>query len=99
MTWQSFALTRADEPTRHGFRLIGGLVLRKRQRLGLSQRELERFSGVDQTVISRLENGQLASLRWSRFARLVAALGGLEDTDAVPQWLNRSLPSREGDGH
>ena len=78
MSWESFSLARADRETRRGFTLIGTAVLRTRQRTGLSQRQLEALCGVDQTVISRLENGRLASLRWSRFADLVAALGGLE---------------------
>ena len=34
--------------------------------------------GIDQTVISRIENGKQYGLRWSRFADLVDALGGLE---------------------
>ncbi len=81
MTWDSFDVERLDGRTRHGFDLIGQLVRRRRQGLGLSQRQLERLSGVDQTVISRLENGTLGGLRWSRFARLVGALGGLGEGD------------------
>ena len=84
MSWQSFALTRADDQTRRGFQLVGQVVRTRRQRMGLSQRALERLCGVDQTVISRLENGQLASLRWSRFAALVAVLGGLGEDATVP---------------
>jgi transcriptional regulator with XRE-family HTH domain len=98
MSWQSFALTRADEPTRRGFKLVGQLVRIRRQQIGLSQRALERRCGVDQTVISRLENGQLASLRWSRFAQLVASLGGLDAEAAAPSWMSRSLPPRDGAG-
>jgi transcriptional regulator with XRE-family HTH domain len=98
MTWESFGLRRADEQTRRGFRLIGRIVHRRRQSLGISQRQLEALCGVDQTVISRLENGRLASLRWSRFASLVAALGGLGETPVVPDWHARSLPPR-GDEH
>jgi transcriptional regulator with XRE-family HTH domain len=77
--WESFRADVAEPQARRGFVLIGRLVLRRRQRLGLSQRHLERLCGVDQTVISRLENGRLGGLRWSRFAQLVAALGGLGD--------------------
>ena len=44
----------------------------------MSQRYLEQLSGVDQTIISRLENGKLYGLRWSRFARIVEALDGLD---------------------
>ena len=78
MSWDSFSLARADRETRRGFALIGTTVRRRRQQAGFSQRQLEALCGVDQTVISRLENGRLASLKWSRFADLVAALGGLD---------------------
>ena len=44
--------------------------------LGWTQRQLEAQSGVDQTVISRIENGKQYGIRWSRFALLVDALGG-----------------------
>ena len=39
---------------------------------------LEAESGIDQTVISRIENGKQYGLRWSRLAELVDALGGLD---------------------
>lgn len=77
MTWPSFDVTHADARTAHGFALIGRTVRHRRQRLGLTQRQLELLSGIDQSVISRLENGRLGGLRWSRFARLVEAMGGL----------------------
>ena len=35
-------------------------------------------SGIDQTVISRIENGKQYGIRWSRFALLVDALGGFD---------------------
>jgi transcriptional regulator with XRE-family HTH domain len=92
MTWHLFDATSTDEQTRRGFDRIGRDVLRRRQRLGITQRQLELLSGVDQTVISRLENGRLAGLRWSRFARLVDALGGLGETDPHPAWTARLLP-------
>ena len=43
---------------------------------GWSQRRLERESGVDQTTISRLENGRLVSFRLLRIANLMQALSG-----------------------
>jgi hypothetical protein len=92
MTWDSFDVIGLDTRTRQGFEHIGHIVRRRRQRLGLSQRQLERLSGVDQTVISRLENGTLGGLRWSRFARLVGALGGLGKDDPLPAWKWRDQP-------
>jgi Helix-turn-helix len=61
-----------------GFDLVGATIKRKRLALGWTQRTLEAYSGIDQTVISRIENGKQYGLRWVRFARLVDALDGLE---------------------
>jgi hypothetical protein len=92
VSWPSFDVSLADADSVRGFMLIGRLVRRRRERLGISQRQLELLCGVDQTVISRLENGRLGGLRWSRFARLVDALGGLGETDPQPAWARRVLP-------
>ena len=51
---------------------------------------LEAESGIDQTVISRIENGKQYGLRWSRLAELIDALGGLdargfEDSRPLPR--------------
>ncbi len=84
MTWASFDIPAHDASTITGFELIGRLVRMRRHRVGLTQRQLERLCGIDQTVISRLENGRLGGLRWSRFASLVEALGGLDEDDPWP---------------
>ena len=73
MTW----FGQRDPQERRGFELIGVELLRRRRALGWTQRTLEAQSGIDQTVISRLENGKQYGLRWSRFARLVEALDGI----------------------
>jgi transcriptional regulator with XRE-family HTH domain len=75
MTWWSGR--PRDPQEQHGFELIGAEVRRRRLALGWTQRTLEAHSGIDQTVISKLENGKQYGIRWSRFARLVDALGGL----------------------
>lgn len=41
---------------------------------GLTQQELERLSGLDQTIISRLENGHDVHVRLSRLLGLLRAL-------------------------
>jgi transcriptional regulator with XRE-family HTH domain len=74
-----------DPQQLRGFDLIGGMVKRRRVALGWSQRYLEGQCGVDQAVISRLENGKQYGLRWSRFAELVDALGGLEVVAPAPR--------------
>jgi transcriptional regulator with XRE-family HTH domain len=67
-----------DPVEQRGFDLVGSTIRRKRLALGWTQRTLEAYSGIDQTVISRIENGKQYGLRWVRFARLVDALDGLE---------------------
>jgi transcriptional regulator with XRE-family HTH domain len=94
MAWDTFVIRDVEPRTLRGFERIGALVRRRRHRLGISQRQLEYLSGLDQTVISQLENGKLRGLRWSRFADLVGALGGLGETDPLPSWTYRYLPPR-----
>jgi transcriptional regulator with XRE-family HTH domain len=60
----------------HGLDVIGELVRGGRTDRRWTQFALERASGVDQTVISRLENGRLTSLRLIRLAAIFAALDG-----------------------
>jgi transcriptional regulator with XRE-family HTH domain len=92
MPWESFRMDHEDVRLKRGYVRFGRLVLRRRERLGLSQRQVENLSGIDQTVISRLENGQLRGLRFSRLARLVDALGGIGESDPVPAWATRYAP-------
>src|SRR3954469_11681516 len=76
MTW--FGQGHRDPQRQHGFELFGETLRRRRRWLGWTQRQLEAYSGIDQTVISRLENGKQYGLRWARLADLIDALGGLE---------------------
>lgn len=62
------------------------MVKRRRLALGWTQRVLEWRSGIDQTVISRIENGKQYGMRWSRFADLVEALGGLDVGQRTRPW-------------
>lgn len=78
MTWETFDSRSASTAAQRGFELIGAAVRRRRHRLYVSQRVLGIHCGIDQSTISRLENGKLGGLRWSRFAVLVYVLGGLE---------------------
>ena len=58
-----------------GLRRLGLIVRRARWDHGWSQRRLERIAHVDQTTISRLENGRLVYFSLTRFARLIGVLG------------------------
>jgi DNA-binding Xre family transcriptional regulator len=98
MPWESFAMEYADVRTARGCAWIGRLVRRRRERIGLSQRQLQQLSGLDQSVISRLETGQLLGLRFSRLAHLVDALGGIGEADPLPSWATRYMPT-SGDRH
>ena len=71
-----------------GYDLIGSMIKRWRLGGGYTQRQLEALTGIDQTVISRLENGRQYGLRWSRFAILIAVLGGFDDgrSEPPPPW-------------
>ncbi len=89
MPWDSFLLDWDDDLTARGFAALGRLVRRRRHQLGITQKELEWLSGIDQTLISKLENGRLKGMRWSRFGRLVGALGGLSEDDPEPDWRQR----------
>lgn len=93
MPWESFHLQDADVRTARGYARIGRLVRRRRDLVGVSQRQLQLLSGIDQSVISRHETGQLRGLRFSRLARLVDALGGIGDADPLPAWATRYAPS------
>ena len=75
MTW--FPNPR-DPQQQRGFDLFGQTLRRRRVALGWTQRQLGAYSGIDQAVICRLENGKQYGLRWSRLAELIDALGGLD---------------------
>ncbi len=77
------------ETEQRGYDLIGEMLKLRRLGAGLTQRRLETLTGIDQTVISRLENGKQYGLRWSRFAILVATLDGLDGASKPPQpwWI------------
>src|SRR4051812_33224405 len=82
MTW--FGEGHRDPQRQRGFDLFGQTLRRRRRWLGWTQRQLEAYSGIDQTVISRLENGKQYGLRWARLADLIDALGGLEAGPGSP---------------
>jgi transcriptional regulator with XRE-family HTH domain len=81
-----------DPAQQRGFELIGATIRRRRLALGWTQRDLEARSGIDQAVISRLENGKQYGMRWLRFAELVEALGGLETSADTRPWPPGARP-------
>ncbi|MGK2851078.1 MAG: helix-turn-helix domain-containing protein [Candidatus Limnocylindrales bacterium] len=81
MPWDEAGIWVRDPLAQPGMVLLGAALKRRRLKLGLSQTRLERMTGIDQTTISRFENGKRCGLRWWRFAVLVAVLGGLDFGD------------------
>ena len=79
------SLDPIHETEQRGYEFIGAVIKRRRLAATLTQRQLEHLSGIDQTVISRLENGKQYGLRWSRFAILVAVLDGLDGEPRRPE--------------
>ena len=53
---------------------LGQLLREWRLGRGWSQRDLERISGVNQSIISRLENGRVVGMQLSTLGRLAWAL-------------------------
>ena len=74
--------TQVDDAIDLGLEILGAAIRRARYGANLTQAALERRSGVDQTTISRLENGNLAGLRLQKVAALVAALNGFPIIDS-----------------
>jgi transcriptional regulator with XRE-family HTH domain len=87
VAWDTFEIERAEPMVKVGMHFIGELVRHRRHRLKISQADLGFAVGVHQSVISRLENGRLRGMRFAKFARLVAVLGGLDPQGPVPHWV------------
>jgi DNA-binding Xre family transcriptional regulator len=84
MAWTAEDRERRFPEVQRGWELIGASVKRRRLAIGWSQRDLQRASGLHQSAISRLENGRLSGIRFSTFARLVAAMNGLDPAAPRP---------------
>lgn len=54
---------------------VGATLRRRRLELGWTMRALEDASGVDDAVISRIENGEIAQPRVDKITRIATALG------------------------
>ena len=65
--------------------VVGGTVRTVRMKVGWSQRELSRRSGVPQAQICRIERGRVGDLRISQLDRLLKTLG-------VRYWLGTEAP-------
>jgi hypothetical protein len=57
-----------------GLTELGAWLKQLRRNAGMTQYQIERITGVDQTVISKLENGRQMSLRLTRLATVIGVL-------------------------
>jgi DNA-binding XRE family transcriptional regulator len=64
-------------------RMVGRRLKRARHAKGWTQRQLEGASGVDQTTISRVENGRQMGLGLLKIAALAMALDGTWPFEAM----------------
>jgi transcriptional regulator with XRE-family HTH domain len=78
MPWNEANWWMSDPQAKRGMALIGAALRRQRLNRGWSQRDLEGLTGIHQSTISRLETGQRCGVRFTRFAKMVATLGGLD---------------------
>jgi transcriptional regulator with XRE-family HTH domain len=78
---------------------VGATLRRRRLELGWTMRTLEEASGVDDAVISRIENGEIAQPRVNKITRIATAMGldpitVLTDATVEPLTLATFLRSR-----
>ena len=73
----------------YGLKRLGEVIRRARRDVGVSQHMLADAVGVNQSVISRLENGKLVGLRLYHLGAIVALLDG-----HVEYWIgHRARPA------
>jgi len=73
-----------DPLAQRGCMLLGAMVRRRRIEIAWTQRDLERAARVSQSMISRLETGQLRGIRFGRLGRIIASMNGLDPSAPRP---------------
>ena len=85
-----------ENPTvRRGLAVLAEVVRRGRQASGITQQRLADATGLHQSTISRLERGQLRSMRLVRLARLIGTIvemRGLPPPARLPGRKRRAMP-------
>jgi transcriptional regulator with XRE-family HTH domain len=88
MPWDEEGRRIREPQVQRGMEMVGAAMRRQRIRRRLTQRALQAMTGVHQSTISKFERGRRCGLRWSRFATIVAVLGGLDFGPGDPaRWL------------
>jgi transcriptional regulator with XRE-family HTH domain len=93
------ARARDHRPPGDPMVLIGSQVKTARVHASLTQRQVEELTGIDQTTISRLENGKGGAMPLDRFAALLRAIDAeIRPIDRpVPAWLAPLIVPDDGD--
>lgn len=73
-SWERIRPAEVDPVVELGMQQLGSWVKSSRRVTGMTQQHVENLTGIDQTTLSRLENGRLRSLRLMRLARLIGTL-------------------------
>lgn len=88
--WMPYSMRPGHPRTSDTLRNFGRRVRQVRMAMGLSQRALAAIVGVDQSVISRFENGRAPGIRFDKVAAILAAL----DIDRLDGLRPRTPPAR-----
>lgn len=88
----SHPIGRLDQPTIEALVLLGSVLRDLRALHGLTQRQLARRCGLDQSTISRLENGKAPGTRAAWIARLLAGLEQAPYWPGEEPWNSRTPP-------
>ncbi len=91
------ARERDHRPPGHPMVLVGAQVRAARTHASLTQRQVEDLTGIDQSTVSRLENGKGSNMPLGRFAALLVAIDAeIHPVDRpMPSWMEPLL--QEGD--
>ena len=80
-------------PPDHPMVRVGRQIRAARVHASLTQRQVEELTGIDQTAISRLENGKGSNMPLCRLATLLAAIDAeIQPAErCVPDWMGPVL--------
>ena len=78
--------------------IVGAQVRAARIHASLTQRQVEDLTGIDQSTLSRLENGKGSNLPLGRFAALLIAIDAeIHPADRpAPSWMAPLLAGDDG---
>jgi transcriptional regulator with XRE-family HTH domain len=87
-----YTMRNHDARTRRVLERIGRTMMLARVGQGLSQRDLEALTHVDQSTICRLENGRAPGIRLDKIATIIAVLA-IDQFDSLRTLRELSVPT------